>query len=39
MQHELVERPITQAGGWIEPLPGPGLGIDVREDVVEAYRF
>ena len=39
MQHELVERPIAQAGGWIEPLPGPGLGIDVREDVVEAYRF
>ncbi len=39
MQHELVERPIAQAGGWVEPLDGPGLGIEVRESVVERYRF
>ncbi len=39
MQHELVREPIEQHEGWVEPLPGPGLGIDVREDVVEKYRF
>ena len=35
MQHELVEAPIGQSGGWVEPLAGPGLGIEVREPVVE----
>ena len=25
--------------GLVAPLPGPGLGIEVREDVVERYRF
>ena len=39
MQHELVETPIVQSGGWVEPLTGAGLGIEVREAVVEAYRF
>jgi L-alanine-DL-glutamate epimerase-like enolase superfamily enzyme len=39
MQHELVEEPIGQRGGWVEPLTGPGLGIEVREPVVERYRF
>ena len=39
MQHELVESPIGQSGGWVEALDGPGLGIDVREAVVERYRF
>lgn len=39
MQHELVESPIGQSGGWVEALDGPGLGIDVRETVVEKYRF
>jgi len=39
MQHELVETPIGQSGGWVTPLGGPGLGIEVREDVVERYRF
>jgi L-alanine-DL-glutamate epimerase-like enolase superfamily enzyme len=39
MQHELVEEPIGASGGLVEPLPGPGLGIEVREDVVERYRF
>ena len=38
MQHELVESPIEQRGGWVEPLDGPGLGIEVRESVVERYR-
>ena len=35
MQHELVERPIAVSNGFVEPLDGPGLGIDVRESVVE----
>ena len=39
MQHELVERPIEQSGGFVGPIDGPGLGIDVRESVVEKYRF
>jgi L-alanine-DL-glutamate epimerase-like enolase superfamily enzyme len=39
MQHELVETPIAQAGGWVTPLTGPGLGIEVLEPVVERYRF
>jgi L-alanine-DL-glutamate epimerase-like enolase superfamily enzyme len=39
MQHELVERPIEQAAGWVHALDGPGLGIEVRESVVDEYRF
>ena len=39
MQHELVETPIAQSGGWVSPLPAPGLGIEVLEPVVERYRF
>jgi L-alanine-DL-glutamate epimerase-like enolase superfamily enzyme len=39
MQDELVEHPIRQSGGWVRPLDGPGLGIEVRESVVDEYRF
>jgi L-alanine-DL-glutamate epimerase-like enolase superfamily enzyme len=39
MQHELVEAPVDHESGWIGPLPGPGLGIEVRESVVQRYRF
>ena len=39
MQHELVESPIEQSGGWVTPLTGSGLGIEVKEAVVEKYRF
>ena len=39
MQHELVERPIEQSGGYVGAADGPGLGIEVREAVVEKYRF
>jgi L-alanine-DL-glutamate epimerase-like enolase superfamily enzyme len=38
MQHDLVASPIEHRGGWMEPPTGPGLGIDVREDVVDFYR-
>lgn len=39
MQHELVTEPFDPAGGWLSPPAGPGLGIEVLEDVVEHYRL
>jgi L-alanine-DL-glutamate epimerase-like enolase superfamily enzyme len=39
MQHELVDSPIEARNGYVEPLRGAGLGIDVRESVVDRYRF
>lgn len=40
MQHELVEVPLTHEGGWVYPPDtSPGLGITVREDVVDRYRL
>ena len=39
MQHELVEEAVAAREGFVEPLAGPGLGVAVREDVVERYRF
>ncbi len=39
MQDELVERPITHVGGWMLPPQGPGLGIEVRSEVVDRYRL
>ncbi len=38
MQDDLVVSPIAAAGGWMAPPGGPGLGIEVRDDVVERYR-
>ena len=38
MQHELVERPIDHRAGWFEPPTGPGLGIEVIDEVVDRYR-
>jgi L-alanine-DL-glutamate epimerase-like enolase superfamily enzyme len=39
MQHELVEEPIGQRDGWIEVPRAPGLGVQVRESVLERYRL
>lgn len=39
MQDELVATPFTQQGGWIDVPTAPGLGVEVREDVIEKYRF
>lgn len=39
MQDELVAEPIRQQGGWVSAIEKPGLGVDVLESVVEAYRF
>ena len=38
MQHDLVANPIEPVDGWMLPPHGPGLGIEVREDVVAEYR-
>ncbi len=39
MQHELVENPIEHVDGWLyPPTTRPGLGIEVRADVVDRYR-
>jgi L-alanine-DL-glutamate epimerase-like enolase superfamily enzyme len=38
MQHDLVTEPFEQTDGWVYPPSGPGLGIEVIEDVVEGFR-
>ncbi|MFN0152998.1 MAG: mandelate racemase/muconate lactonizing enzyme family protein [Gaiella sp.] len=38
MQHDLVPVPFDHVDGWVYPPAGPGLGIDVQEDVVEGFR-
>ncbi len=38
MQHDLVANPVGHIDGYVEPLPGPGLGIEVIEEVVDRYR-
>jgi len=39
MQHELVERPFEQTDGWIDVPSLPGLGVEIREEVVHKYGF
>lgn len=38
MQHELVARPFEHVEGWMYPPTGPGLGIEVLDEVVDNYR-
>src|SRR4029078_1622315 len=38
MQHDLVTKPFEHVDGWMYPPTGPGLGIEVIEDVVNGYR-
>jgi L-alanine-DL-glutamate epimerase-like enolase superfamily enzyme len=38
MQHDLVAVPIDHVEGWVYRPTGAGLGIDVDEDVVDAFR-
>jgi L-alanine-DL-glutamate epimerase-like enolase superfamily enzyme len=38
MQHDLVTRPFDHKDGWMYPPTGPGLGIEVIEDVVNSFR-
>ena len=37
--HELAEAPIDQVGEYVICPDAPGLGISVRESVVETYLF
>ena len=39
MQHELVLNPWEQVDGYLELRDTPGLGVDVREDIVKRYLF
>jgi L-alanine-DL-glutamate epimerase-like enolase superfamily enzyme len=39
MQHELVENPWLVENGRIAVRSAPGLGVTVREEVVEKYRY
>ncbi|PJF41582.1 MAG: mandelate racemase/muconate lactonizing enzyme family protein [Chloroflexi bacterium] len=39
MQHELVTNPIGHVDGWVYAPEGPGLGVDVIEDVVHKYHL
>ncbi len=38
MQHDLVVQPFDHVDGWVYPPQGPGLGIEVIEEVVDGYR-
>jgi L-alanine-DL-glutamate epimerase-like enolase superfamily enzyme len=38
MQHELVKAPFEHIDGWVYPPTGPGLGIEVIDEVVDRYR-
>jgi L-alanine-DL-glutamate epimerase-like enolase superfamily enzyme len=38
-QKELVDRPVWHTDGWINPPAGPGLGIEVNEDLVASARL
>jgi len=39
MQHELVSNPWEQQNGFIAVRDNPGLGVDIREDIVKKYIF
>jgi len=39
MQDELVEEPFEQSNGFIEMPTKPGLGVEVREEVLQKYAF
>jgi L-alanine-DL-glutamate epimerase-like enolase superfamily enzyme len=39
MQHELVDDPWVQIDGLLAVRPEPGLGVSVREEAVNKYRF
>ncbi len=39
MQHELVSDPWVQEDGYLVVRDAPGLGVEVREEIVEKYLF
>jgi L-alanine-DL-glutamate epimerase-like enolase superfamily enzyme len=38
-QHDIVDAPIEQQGGWITVPQKPGLGVDIREDALRKYEI
>ena len=38
MQHDLVAAPFEHVDGWVYPPSGPGLGIEVNEEVIDSFR-
>jgi L-alanine-DL-glutamate epimerase-like enolase superfamily enzyme len=39
MQHELVNDPWVQQDGWLAMRQQPGLGVEVRQEIVQKYSF
>jgi L-alanine-DL-glutamate epimerase-like enolase superfamily enzyme len=39
MQHELVSDPWEQQNGFLAVRDTPGLGVTVREEIVQKYLF
>ena len=39
MQHELVSDPWVQEGGYLSVRDTPGLGVQVKEEIVKKYLF
>jgi len=39
VQQEFVAVPVKQTGGFVTPPSGPGLGVEVDEDVVNRLRY
>jgi len=39
MQHDLVEKPIGMVGGYVTVSHEPGLGVEVKEEVVRRYLY
>ncbi|MEM7033957.1 MAG: mandelate racemase/muconate lactonizing enzyme family protein [Chloroflexota bacterium] len=39
MQHELVSNPWVQEDGYVTVPDTPGLGVEVREEIVQKYQF
>jgi L-alanine-DL-glutamate epimerase-like enolase superfamily enzyme len=39
MQNDLVNDPFRQVDGWIDVPTSPGLGVEVKIDTLNKYRF
>jgi len=39
LQHKMIENPWVQEDGYLTVREGPGLGMGIKEDLVEKYLF
>ncbi|MDH7500844.1 MAG: mandelate racemase/muconate lactonizing enzyme family protein, partial [candidate division NC10 bacterium] len=39
IREEIAVEPIPMEGGWVKVPTAPGLGIEIREDILEKYRI